>query len=54
MVKVSRVQCDWARDCLVEAGVGNRGLVIWGSPMLLGDWEGVKCDGCLCNFATWN
>jgi hypothetical protein len=20
-------------------------LVIWGSPMLLGDWEGVKCDG---------
>ena len=22
-----------------EGGLGNQGLVIWGSPMLLGDWE---------------
>jgi hypothetical protein len=36
--------CGWLGNA-DEGGVGNRGLVIWGSPMLLGDWEGVKCDG---------
>lgn len=39
VVKVSQVQCDWVRDCLVEAdeeGVGNRGLVIGALPCC---WE---------------